>query len=253
MKDSYYFSHDSNARSDERILAVRAKYGAKGYGIYFMIIEMLREANAQRLLKHYSSIAYGLHEQTEDVQDIVENFNLFEIDGDYFFSPSLKKRMIKKEEINEKRRQAGKRGGEANAQRLLKQTSTIAKPLKEKKGKERKEYNTCAISEFQKKSFELANHLVGAILKNNPNFKNSPETLKGWAEDIEKMLRLDGRSVEDSRAVIDFAQKSSFWRSNILSGAKLREKFDTLYMQKDQPQSGIKQIFSSTLSKQQQL
>ena len=41
MKKTSYFSHDSNARNDEKILAVRMKYGAEGYGIYFMILERL--------------------------------------------------------------------------------------------------------------------------------------------------------------------------------------------------------------------
>lgn len=43
MKDAYYFSHDSNARNDQRLMKVRMKYGMEGYGIYFGIIEILRE------------------------------------------------------------------------------------------------------------------------------------------------------------------------------------------------------------------
>ena len=42
-KDAYYFPHDSNARNDQRLMKVRMKYGMKGYGIYFGIIEILRE------------------------------------------------------------------------------------------------------------------------------------------------------------------------------------------------------------------
>lgn len=33
-----YFPHDSNARNDAKILKVRMKYGAEGYGVYFMRI-----------------------------------------------------------------------------------------------------------------------------------------------------------------------------------------------------------------------
>ena len=42
-KDAYYFSHDSNARNDQRLVKIRMKYGMEGYGIYFGIIEILRE------------------------------------------------------------------------------------------------------------------------------------------------------------------------------------------------------------------
>ena len=33
-----YFSHDSNARNDERIIRLRMKYGAAGYGVFFMVL-----------------------------------------------------------------------------------------------------------------------------------------------------------------------------------------------------------------------
>lgn len=54
-----------------------------------------------------------------------------------------------------------------------------------------------------------------------------------WAEHFEKMLALDGRTPDEIRAVVDWLSKddgkdAAFWRPNILSGKKLREKFDVL-------------------------
>ncbi|MFG6179738.1 Lin1244/Lin1753 domain-containing protein, partial [Halomonas sp. THAF12] len=43
MKNTYYFSHDGNARNDPKILSMRSVYGSEGYGWYWIIIEMLRE------------------------------------------------------------------------------------------------------------------------------------------------------------------------------------------------------------------
>ena len=43
IKNSYYFSHDCNARTDEKILKLRAKFGWEGYGIFWAIIETLAE------------------------------------------------------------------------------------------------------------------------------------------------------------------------------------------------------------------
>ena len=34
---------------------------------------------------------------------------------------------------------------------------------------------------------------------------------------------------------MEFSQKDLFWKSNILSPKKLREKYDTLWLQKDRP------------------
>jgi hypothetical protein len=45
------------------------------------------------------------------------------------------------------------------------------------------------------------------------------------------MIRLDKRSLDDIRITIDFATSDTFWKSNILSTAKLRDKFDTLFIQ----------------------
>lgn len=48
-KDAYFFSHDCNARNDPKILALRSVYGAEGYGVYFMLVEILREQPEYRL------------------------------------------------------------------------------------------------------------------------------------------------------------------------------------------------------------
>jgi len=35
-KEAYYFSHDSNARQDEKIIKLRMKLGWEGYGLYWL-------------------------------------------------------------------------------------------------------------------------------------------------------------------------------------------------------------------------
>ncbi len=116
-KDAYYFSHDANARNDQKILEIRMKYGMRGYGIYFGIVEILREANAYQLPSKCSQIAYDLREPKDDVHDIIHNYNLFEFteDGNFFYSASLKRRMERLENIRTKRKESGKKGGEASA------------------------------------------------------------------------------------------------------------------------------------------
>ena len=49
MKDTYYFSHDSNANQDPKILAMRSVYGWEGYGWYWLLVEMLREQEDYRI------------------------------------------------------------------------------------------------------------------------------------------------------------------------------------------------------------
>jgi len=45
---------------------------------------------------------------------------------------------------------------------------------------------------------------------------------------IDFMMRIDNRTEDDIVKIIDWCQKDSFWKSNILSTAKLREKYDQL-------------------------
>ena len=42
MKDVGYFSHDSNAHRDYKMVKLRTKLGWGGYGLFWAIIENLR-------------------------------------------------------------------------------------------------------------------------------------------------------------------------------------------------------------------
>ncbi|WP_207707283.1 hypothetical protein [Crassaminicella thermophila] len=52
-----------------------------------------------------------------------------------------------------------------------------------------------------------------------------------WSVHIDRLIRLDGRTEDEIKKVIQWCQKDSFWMTNILSTKKLREKFDTLFLQ----------------------
>lgn len=76
--------------------------------------------------------------------------------------------------------------------------------------------------------FGLAELLLNLILERKPDFKKP--NLQAWAKYIDKMIRGDKRTPERIEAVIRWCQRDSFWQANILSTAKLREKFDQLEM-----------------------
>ena len=142
-KDAFYFSHDSNARNDQRLMKIRMKYGMEGYGIYFGIIEILREQSDYYLYKNeITTLAYYLRADEKMVNDIILNYNLFEIDGneyppETFHSRSLTRRMEKLDEKRKIRSDAGRKGGKATA--LLHQKDSIATALNKSKLKENKE------------------------------------------------------------------------------------------------------------------
>ena len=136
-KDAYYFSHDSNARNDQRLLKIRMKHGMEGYGIYFAIVEMLREQQDYILtLPDIPCIAYDLRVEIGLIEEIVFNYDLFEVDDDKFYSRSLKRRMEKLDEKKKVRAEAGRKGGKTTAK--VKQKDSNATAVKKSKVKENK-------------------------------------------------------------------------------------------------------------------
>lgn len=71
-------------------------------------------------------------------------------------------------------------------------------------------------------------------------YKDAKMNSNLWAKDIEKALRIDRRTKEQLIACIDWIYTDGkFWIPNILSGKKLREKFDQLAIQMKRPQNSF--------------
>jgi hypothetical protein len=118
-KKCYYFSHDSNARTDPKMKDMITDYKAQGYGAFWAIIESMSEQDGYRLAcakQSYRSIAMDVLWDSDSVAkfvlDCIQEFKLFETDGDYFWSESLRRRMMQRDELIDKRKSAGKEGAD---------------------------------------------------------------------------------------------------------------------------------------------
>lgn len=81
--------------------------------------------------------------------------------------------------------------------------------------------------------YQCVDILIRSCVAVFPNSK-VPETSaekKKWAMEIERMKRLDGRSESDIIEALTYATTDGFWKSNIRSAKKFREKFETLIIQ----------------------
>lgn len=173
-KDAYYFPHDSNARNDYKLLRLRAKFGWEGYGIYFAIIEILREQSDYKLGKESSeAIATAIGKPFEWIQDFVNNLIqlglLSREDGGGLYSESLINRMQQYEDRKMMLSEAGKKGAKI---KKLKRLNRLKPPLsiKENKIKENKIINN--------ELFENEEHLLQKFIKNNcPNISKLKEQL----------------------------------------------------------------------------
>ncbi len=96
-------------------------------------------------------------------------------------------------------------------------------------------------------ALRLADFLFSEIIKENPksrllnqNNGKKQKTITGWAKDIERLIRLDKQEPSTVEEVILFATHDNFWGANILSGRKLRDKWDTLTKQIFEKQKEIR-------------
>lgn len=112
-KDAFYFKHDSNARMDPKCIRLRRIAGLAGYGLFWCVIEMLREAEDYRLPIHViEDIVYEMRAEQKHFDAIFES-GLLVKDEKFFWSTSLFARMESLEEKREQARQAGIKSAES--------------------------------------------------------------------------------------------------------------------------------------------
>jgi len=98
-----YFNHDSSARTDLRIIKLRAKLGYEGYGVFWALLELLFTEENKLCVDDYNEIAFGLQTDPKILKQVIEDFDLFTVEDDCFYSKRLNKQI---EEINSKSNKA---------------------------------------------------------------------------------------------------------------------------------------------------
>lgn len=107
---------------------------------------------------------------------------------------------------------------------------------KERKGKEQgKEKKDTSENKFSDEHMKFAVGMFKLIRQVAPTAKEP--NFEKWADDIRLINERDNRTLEEIGKVFRFANSDSFWKTNILSPAKLREKYTELHTKMiNQPQ-----------------
>lgn len=84
---------------------------------------------------------------------------------------------------------------------------------------------TITKKEVPVEAINLATKLQELVMENFSFVKKNDKDVKTWAEDIERIHRIDGYDWSLIEFVIIWSQNDDFWKQNIRSGAKLRKKF----------------------------
>nr|AGF93126.1 replication initiation protein [uncultured organism] len=153
---NHYFPHDSNARSDDKILSLRSELGNKAYAIYFMVLELMREEE-NYCLKANGNLPGRLSMELSESKDFMEEFiektqeiGLFEIKDNRFYSEEFLRRMAHKDKKSKQARKAAMKRwhGDSNGNGKNEESDSNADAMREqenrnanKKEKEKKKDN----------------------------------------------------------------------------------------------------------------
>lgn len=107
-----YLPWPSNMRTADQVLSMRIQEGSAGYGVYVMLLELLRDAENRRLVFNPRHLAFAMNEpNVELVQRVVQDYSLFTLDEQgRFTSPWLEAQMAEYDAKKAAAVAAGKRG-----------------------------------------------------------------------------------------------------------------------------------------------
>ena len=124
-KDAYYFPHFSNARHDRKVKRIIKELGVEGYGIYFMLLEVLREqSNFEYPMDDIDLLADEFRTSEQKVRTVICNYKLFDVTPDEkFFSPKLIEYLEPYFKMKAQRQLAGQKSAEARQRKALQQAN----------------------------------------------------------------------------------------------------------------------------------
>ena len=222
-KDAFYFPHFCNARHDRKLKRIRKELGIEGYGIYFMILEVLREQpDFKYPVSDLDLLADEFGTSEAKVKTIVANYDLFFVDeNQQFFSVKLVEYLEPYTKMKLQRSLAGKASAAKRGQQPFNDRSTTVeqRKVKERKVKEIKE-NEIKVKErkvilpFESKNFIQ----VWEVLKSEPKWKNkSDNALQAALKKLSKNTEADAIEMMENaiaggwQGVFDLDKKNKFY------------------------------------------
>lgn len=214
---------------------------AEEHGAYLLLIMNYWQTGKPLSDRKIGAISRVNNERLTDVKETLSEF--FTIDDDGFWHHGrIDQELEKVKSKCVKASIAGKKSAESRAKskRTLNGRSTVVSNPLQPKGNHTDTDTDTDNKKTSDDSNEVARHLENKILFNNPKAKINITT---WSKDIDLAIRIDKRTRQELIDCINwiYSDAGTFWQANILSGKKLREKYDTMFAQANRPQQGNNQ------------
>ena len=242
--NAYYFSHDSNAKDDPKCMLLIDQLGLEGYGIYWVLVEVLREQNSFKYpLNLVPILARRYNTTAEKMLTVIKKYGLFEVVEDTFFSLSLIKRMDKMSNSIEQKRQAGI--ASAEKRKLLREATGVATDVQQPfnecstiKGKEKKG-NEIKGKETKEKSFldviQISEDLKPILvewLEYKKSRKESYKSEKSLQALANELIRLSNNDQLTARAIIEKSMANN-WAGIFALKTEIKQDSRAGYKQQD--------------------
>lgn len=188
MKETFYFSHDYNARNDDKLLEVRSKFGNEGYALFWYCVETMAERGDGYLIASLMgglSLGYGIpKEMLVSFLDFCVDTGIFMRDDKGVFSQRMVEHLKYRKTLSDK--------GKEGAEKRWKNREAIA-PLMQRKGKESKEKeNVPPTPTGEENVNKLTGRLTGnqaiELVEKTKNYRNicgrepTPEQKEEWKQ-----------------------------------------------------------------------
>ena len=225
-KDTYYFSHDVNASNDPKIIVMKELCGVISYAWWWILIEQLAAQEEYKLPMDKITftglgIAFGMKQNEANASSneaklstakqaeayvnlLINECELLETDGEYFWSPSLLRRNLlrkkKQEEISKKRSEAGRLGGLKSGKARSKTKQMLeaneANEANEAKGKERKGNNSYSYSYGDARENENSENVLTMFDENSNKQDPYKNVFKIYMNDVGEISSITKEKLE---------------------------------------------------------
>lgn len=225
-KDTYYFSHDVNASNDPKIIVMKELCGVISYAWWWILIEQLAAQEEYKLPMDKITftglgIAFGMKQNEANASSneaklstvkqaeafvilLINECELLETDGEFFWSPSLLRRNLlrkkKQEEISKKRSEAGRLGGLKSGKARSKTKQLLeaneANEANEAKGKERKGNNSYSYSYGSARENENSENVLTMFDENSNKQDPYKNVFKIYMNDVGEISSITKEKLE---------------------------------------------------------
>lgn len=225
-KDTYYFSHDVNASNDPKIIVMKELCGVTSYAWWWILIEQLAAQEEYKLpidkitftglgiafgMKQNEAIASSNEAKLSTAKQaeayvnlLINECELLETDGEFFWSPSLLRRNLlrkkKQEEISKKRSEAGRLGGLKSGKARSKTKQLLeaneANEANEAKGKERKGNNSYSYSYGDARENENSENVLTMFDENSNKQDPYKNVFKIYMNDVGEISSITKEKLE---------------------------------------------------------